>query len=176
MAGLQYNFFPTDFYYPRPQASSDINKQQVQSISMADNTCITTSNDHNNSSDLKIVRGDVKDINKIAAKYSPILKKDWCISRLISCMILTIHIKDACRRSLSISIYSYVLTFIFEFVTCCVNLFMPVVILYKILSLLLKSRLWSYVFVYVSCVMFVYACVRDGVHPSDMDQVRLYIC
>lgn len=75
MAGLQYNFFPTDFYYPRQQAqaSSDINKQQVQSISMSDNT---SSNDRNNSSDLKIVCGDVKDINKIAAKYSPVLKKD----------------------------------------------------------------------------------------------------
>lgn len=78
MAGLQYNFFPTDFYYPRPQASSDINnnKQQVQSISMADNPSVNTSVDHNNSGDLKIVSGDTHDINKIVAKYSPVLKKD----------------------------------------------------------------------------------------------------
>ncbi|WOG98053.1 hypothetical protein DCAR_0417394 [Daucus carota subsp. sativus] len=75
MAGLQYNFFPTDFYYPRPQATSDTNKQQIQSVSMADDTSIVTSKDRN-SSELKIVCSDPQDINKIVAKYSPILKKD----------------------------------------------------------------------------------------------------
>lgn len=75
MAGLQYNFFPTDFYYPRQQVPSDVNKQQVQSVSMPDN--INTCKDHNNNSkDLTIVCGDVQDINKIAAKFSPISKKN----------------------------------------------------------------------------------------------------
>ncbi|KAL8258606.1 hypothetical protein R6Q59_026559 [Mikania micrantha] len=32
MAGLQYNFFPTDFFYPQPSTSQDIAYPQTLSL------------------------------------------------------------------------------------------------------------------------------------------------
>ncbi|KAL4273405.1 hypothetical protein GQ457_13G011160 [Hibiscus cannabinus] len=56
MAGLQYNFFPTDFYYPRPQSLPDAPRvatavTPIQTPKKEETT--TTSCCHNNINDLE---------------------------------------------------------------------------------------------------------------------------
>ncbi|KAK8705348.1 hypothetical protein V6N13_048952 [Hibiscus sabdariffa] len=56
MAGLQYNFFPTDFYYPRPQSLPDAPRvataiTTIQTPKKKETT--TTSNNNNNINDLE---------------------------------------------------------------------------------------------------------------------------